>query len=77
MNATKIREAVHAAPFRPFKIRTAGGPAVLVEHPEYIAIEPKGREIIVFLRDGSHRVLDTLLISEPEFPRKNGVSSKH
>jgi hypothetical protein len=59
-----IREAVHATPFRPFKLRLAGGPSIAAAHPDYIAFGPKGRTVVVYQADDSFRILDTFLISE-------------
>ena len=61
-----IREAVHAQPFRPFRLRLAGGPTVTVPHPDYIAFGPKGRTVVVCREDDSFKILDTILISEIE-----------
>lgn len=59
-----IREAVHTQPFRPFRLRLAGGPIIEVPHPDFIALGPKGRTVIVYGADESYKVLDTTLISE-------------
>jgi len=64
MTIEAIREAVHAEPFRSFKLRLAGGPVIPVAHPDYIAFGPKGRTVVVYQTDDSFRILDTLLISE-------------
>jgi hypothetical protein len=70
MTIEAIREAVNAEPFKPFRLRLAGGPAVTVQHPDYIALGPKGRTVIVYQPDESYKVLDTFLISELEHPAK-------
>jgi hypothetical protein len=66
MTIDAIKEVVHAEPFRPFKLRLAGGPAITVTHPDYIAYGPKGRTVVVYREDDSFRILDTLLIAEIE-----------
>ncbi len=72
MTIEAIKEVVHAEPFRPFKLRLAGGPTIPVAHPDYIAFGPKGRTVVVYREDDSFKILDTLLITEIE---KNGKSS--
>ena len=37
MTLQQIRAALRAAPFRPFKLRTADGSSFDVPHPEYMA----------------------------------------
>lgn len=66
MTIEAIRDAVHAEPFRPFRLRLAGGPVVNVGHPDYIAFGPKGRTLVVYGDDDNFRFLDTMLISEIE-----------
>ncbi len=70
MNIDAIRETVHATPFRPFKLRLAGGPVMTVPHPDYIAFGPKGRTIVVYQTDDSLKILDTALISELDLSKK-------
>jgi hypothetical protein len=67
MTAHDIREAADAQPFRPFKLRLAGGPAIKVAHPDFIAVHPKGRTVIVFGNDESYRIVDVMMVSEIEF----------
>ena len=64
MTIDAIKEAVHTEPFRPFKLRLAGGPVIRVAHPDYIAFGPKGRTVVVYNEDDSFRILDTMLITE-------------
>jgi hypothetical protein len=65
--------AVHLAqPFRPFVIHLADGRSLLVKHPEFLARSPAGRTAIVFGEDGSFEVVDVMLISSAEVPKKNG-----
>jgi len=64
MTIDAIKEAVHAEPFRPFRLRLAGSPLVTVAHPDYIAFGPKGRTIVVYRDDDTFKILDTLLITE-------------
>lgn len=76
MKIEKIREALHAQPFRPFKIYLADGGSIIVRHEDFVAIGPTGREMIVFLPDDSHQILDTMLITRLEIQVRNGAHSK-
>ncbi len=73
MTIEAIKEIVHAEPFRPFKLRLAGGPTISVPHPDYIAFGPKGRTVVVYREDDTFKILDTLLITEID---KLGKSTK-
>lgn len=50
-------------PFQPFTIRLGDGPALRVDHPEFLAYAPKGRTTVVYRRDGSFQVIDLLLVT--------------
>lgn len=47
MKLEKLREAMHAAPFQPFTIRTADGRALHVPHSDFIAVMGNGRTVFV------------------------------
>jgi hypothetical protein len=64
MTIDAIRGATHAEPFRPFSIRLAGGPVVRVPHPDYIALGPRGRTVVVYGANESFRVVDLMLVTE-------------
>ena len=65
MKIDEIRELVHAVPFQPFTLLVAGGTAVQVAHPDFIALAPTGRTVIVYPAEGkSHKLIDVMLISQ-------------
>lgn len=76
MKIEKIREALHAEPFRPFWIHLADGGRLPVQHEDFVAIEPAGREIIVYQPDNSHQIVDVLLITRLEVKGRNGAQQK-
>lgn len=55
-----------AQPFRPFVIHLADGRQLNVPHPEFVAITPPGRTIIVTKPDGTHEVVDLLRVTTLE-----------
>ena len=67
MEIDKIREALHEQPFRPFMIRLADGRELTVPHPDFVAIAGVRSVIVVNPRDGSHSVLESLLIVSLEY----------
>jgi hypothetical protein len=73
MTIDAIKEAVHAEPFRPFKLRLAGRPTISVSHPDYIAFGPKGRTVVVYREDDTFKILDTLLIAEIERSNRSAL----
>ena len=76
MNMEKIREALHAQPFRPFRVHLADGGRIPVQHEDFVAVDPNGREMIVFLPDGSHQIANMTLVTRLEVKARNGVHSK-
>ena len=47
MTATRIRDLMHAVPFKPFKIHLPGNKRIRVPHPDFISISPSGRIVVV------------------------------
>jgi hypothetical protein len=74
MTTEQFRATIRLQPFRPFTIRMADGRSFSVEHPDFVALSPTGRTVIVFQRDDSYSVLDLLLMSELEVAA-NGQST--
>jgi hypothetical protein len=64
MTTEQFRATLHLQPFRPFTIRMADGRAFPVAHPDFVALSPSGRTVIVFQSDESYGVLDLPLMSE-------------
>ena len=76
MKIEKIRGVLHAQPFRPFRIRLADGGHIFVEHEDFVALEPAGREMIVYLPDNRHQILDMMLATRIEIKSHNGGPPK-
>jgi hypothetical protein len=68
-----IREVVRAQRFRPFWIYLGDGGRIPVEHEDFVAFQPSGREIIVYRTDDTHQILDTMLITRIGIRPVNGV----
>jgi hypothetical protein len=73
MKVEKIKQALHAQPFRPFFIHLADGGRLPVMHEDFVALEPAGREIIVYLRNNTHQIIDVLMITRLEVGVRNGA----
>ena len=76
MKFEKIRETLHARPFRPFWIHLADGGRLPVRHEDFVALDPAGREMIVYQTDSSHQVVDVLLVTRLEVKARNGARQK-
>src|SRR5438132_12501196 len=72
MNIDTIREVLNAKPFRAFWIHTADGSRIPVEHEEFVALDPSGMEMMVYLPDRRHQYVDMALITRLEIKPKNG-----
>jgi hypothetical protein len=57
MPPKSLRELLHAAPFRPFEIRTSADRVYLVEHPENAIIHANERSLVVMIRDGGFVII--------------------
>ena len=64
MTTEQFRATLHLQPFQQFTIRMADGRAFQVSHPDFVALSPSGRTVIVFQPDETYSVLDLLLMSE-------------
>ena len=76
MKIEKVRQALHAQPFRPLWIHLADGGRLGVEHEDFVALEPAGREFIVYLRNNTHHVVDVMMVTRLEVKSRNGVHTK-
>ena len=76
MKIEKIRAVLRAEPFRPFWIHLADGGRLAVKHEDFVALEPAGREIIVYQPDNSHQIVDVMLVTRLEFQARNGSHLK-
>jgi len=77
MKVEKIRQALRAQLFRPFYIHLADGGRLPVMHEDFVALEPAGREIIVYLRNNTHQIIDVLTVNRLEVGTRNGARKPH
>ena len=66
MTSDRIREVVRAEPFRPFRFHMGGGRSVDVVHPEFLALNPSGRIVVVFSPKDAMEIIDVLMIQSIE-----------
>ena len=76
MKIDKVRQALHSQPFRPFWIHLADGGRIMVEHEDFVALEPAGREIVVYLPDNTHHIVDLMLVTRLEVKARNGTTRR-
>jgi hypothetical protein len=75
MTIEQIRQLHRAQPFHPFEIHLADGRSLPVPHPEFLAITPPGRTVIVTKKDGTFEIVDLLLVTTLR-PHANGGSRR-
>lgn len=75
MKIEKVREVLHAQPFRPFWIYFADGGRIPVAHEDFVAIDPTGREMLVYLPNGTHQIVEVMLVTRLEM-KANGAAKK-
>ena len=73
MKIDEIRKLLHAQPFRPFVIHVADGGRLAVRHEDFVALSPTGREAVVYQPNGSHQIVDVMLVTRLEIGAKNGA----
>ena len=66
MTIDKLREVLHAEPFEPFTIHLADGRRVPVPHPDFVSLDPRGRIVHVFHKDGRSEFIDCMLVTSLE-----------
>jgi hypothetical protein len=74
MRIAEIRKRYFAAPFRPFDIVLTNGRSVAAEHPEFMALSPKGRSVTVYEEDGALTIDVPLIVALKE--RANGARKR-
>jgi hypothetical protein len=65
MTKEQVKDAVKAAPFRPFAVRLADGSRYEVPSADHVSLSPAGR-ILVVHADKVAKILDVALITEIE-----------
>jgi hypothetical protein len=63
MTSKKFRDHLHSRPFRPYTICMADGQELKVIHPDFVAVDPAGREAVVYDQKGKHHYVDLLLVT--------------
>jgi hypothetical protein len=68
MTIETVQRLYDAQPFRPFSVRLADGRSLRVAHREFLAIEPRGRTVIVSQPNGTVNFVDIMLVTDLELP---------
>ena len=66
MRKKQIRDAIKAAPFKPFAVRLADGSRYRVPSADHVSLSPVGRILVVHVK-GVAKILDVALITEIEY----------
>jgi len=56
MTIEQLKKAYSAQPFRPFDVHLADGRRIEVPHPEFLAMSPTGRTVIIVRPDDDYHV---------------------
>ena len=75
MTMDELTRMHQTRPFQPFDIFLADGRTLPVDHREFLSRSPRGRTIAVGLADGSHEIVDHLLVVSLK-PRPNGAAKR-
>jgi hypothetical protein len=68
MTLNQYRQALTRQPFRPFRIVLVDGRSFTIDHPEFDAMDPRGRELTFYEDDGTQHFLEAMLIAEVIVP---------
>jgi hypothetical protein len=78
MNVKSLREAKNHQPFQPFVVTFADGRRFEIPHPDFLSINPSGRDAVVYRKGGSWSIVEPLLILSLDYagpPGSNGPSA--
>src|SRR5258706_11075593 len=74
MKIDAIQKALHALPFQPFHIHLAdGGRLGPIVHQDFLAINPAGRELTLYLPDNTCHTVDLMLVTRLESKSRDGT----
>ena len=68
MTLNQFRQALSKQPFRPFRIILTDGRSFTIEHPEFAAMDPRGREVTFYEEDGTQHFIEAVLVAEVIVP---------
>ncbi len=63
MAPDRIHDLIHAIPFKPFVVELGSGKRVPVIHPDYVALSPAGRTLVVHNDEERMEIIDVFLIT--------------
>jgi hypothetical protein len=66
MTSARVREALKRQPFIPFTVAVAVADQkeYTIDHPEFAALSPGGRELTVYETDDVRHTIDLLLVTQ-------------
>jgi hypothetical protein len=64
MILNQFSQAIRRQPFRPFQLMLVDGRAFMVDHPVFVAIDRRGREVTCYGVDNTQHFIDAGLIAE-------------
>lgn len=64
MTLNQFTQEIRRQPFRPFTLVLVDGRSFTVDHPEFVSIDRRGREVTFHAADNSRHEIDARLISE-------------
>jgi hypothetical protein len=68
MTLNQYRQALTKQPFQPFRIVLVDGRSVTIVHPEFAAMDPRGRELTFYEADGTQHFIEGMLVAEVIVP---------
>jgi hypothetical protein len=70
-----IKEALHQAPFRPFRIRMTSGREYVVDHPDFVSASRSYRRLYISTNEEDRvDTLDTLLIESLHYDQSRAAA---
>jgi hypothetical protein len=65
---SQYRQAFTKRPLQPFRMILADGRPYTIHHPEFAAMDPRGREVTLCEEDGTQHFIKAMLIAEVVAP---------
>ncbi len=76
MSVEGIKEALHQAPFRPFRIRMTRGREYVVDHPDFLSVSRSYRRLYISINEEDRvDTLDTLMIESLHYDQPRATAA--
>lgn len=70
MTTEAFKAHLDASPFHPFTVHLNDGRAIVIKHPDFVALSPKGWEAMIWTEEHAYEFIDLEAITSWKVTRK-------